>query len=87
MIGQRDVRKFTSPYPGLRPFEPEETDLFFGRADQLDDMLGKLEVNHFLAVVGTSGCGKSSLVRAGLLPAIEQGFLADAGPWWRRLPL
>ena len=73
----------TSPYPGLRPFEPQEKDLFFGRADQLDEMLAKLEVNRFLAVVGTSGCGKSSLVRAGLLPAMEDGFLSDAGPFWR----
>ena len=46
-------------------------------------MLSRLEVHRFLAVVGTSGCGKSSLVRAGLIPALEQGFLSDAHPNWR----
>ena len=46
-------------------------------------MLARLEDHRFLAVVGTSGCGKSSLVRAGLIPALEQGFLSDAKPNWR----
>ncbi len=72
-----------SPYPGLRPFDKDEAHLFFGREVQIEDMLARLEERRFLAVVGTSGCGKSSLVRAGLLPALEQGFLSDAGPDWR----
>src|SRR5215510_11394369 len=72
-----------SPYPGLRPFQPEEAHLFFGREEQVEDMLARLEDHRFLAVVGTSGCGKSSLVRAGLIPALEQGFLSDAKPNWR----
>ena len=72
-----------SPYPGLRPFQPEEAPLFFGREAQVEDMLARLEDHRFLAVVGTSGCGKSSLVRAGLIPALEQGFLSDAKPNWR----
>ena len=72
-----------SPYPGLRPFQPEESHLFFGREAQIEDMLARLEDHRFLAVVGTSGCGKSSLVRAGLIPALEQGFLSDAKPNWR----
>ena len=49
---------------GLRPFEPHEADLFFGRDDQIENMLARLESKRFLAVVGASGCGKSSLVRA-----------------------
>ncbi len=72
-----------SPYPGLRPFHQDEADLFFGREAQVEDMLARLEAHRFLAVVGTSGCGKSSLVRAGLIPALEQGFLSDAKPYWR----
>jgi energy-coupling factor transporter ATP-binding protein EcfA2 len=71
------------PYPGLRPFRRDETDLFFGREAQIEAMLAKLESHRFLAVVGVSGCGKSSLVQAGLLPALEAGFLSDAGPDWR----
>ena len=46
-------------------------------------MLARLETHRFMAVVGASGCGKSSLVQAGLLPALEEGFLSGAGPHWR----
>jgi len=73
----------TFPYPGLRPFEQSEADLFFGREEQVDQLLGKLKVHRFLAVTGPSGCGKSSLVRAGLLPALETGFMASAGVCWQ----
>ena len=70
------------PYPGLRPFKREESDIFFGREQHVDQLLEKLGQHHFLAVVGTSGCGKSSLVKAGMLPALEAGFLAQAGAHW-----
>ena len=70
------------PYPGLRPFKREESDIFFGREEHVDQLLGKLGQHHFLAVVGTSGCGKSSLVKAGMLPALDAGFLAQAGAHW-----
>ena len=69
-----------APYPGLRPFEAEESDIFFGREKQTDELLGKLQHNRFLAVIGPSGCGKSSLVRAGLIAALETGFMSDAAP-------
>ncbi len=71
------------PYPGLRPFRREEADLFFGRGQQIDDMLTRLEEKRFLAVLGVSGCGKSSLVMAGLRPALEEGYLLGAGTGWR----
>ena len=70
------------PYPGLRPFKREESDIFFGREQHVDQLLEKLAQQHFLAVVGTSGCGKSSLVKAGMLPALDAGFLAQAGARW-----
>jgi hypothetical protein len=69
------------PYPGLRPFEEEDYDIFFGREVQVVQMLRKLEDGRFLAVVGSSGCGKSSLVKAGLLPAIRRGFLHETENW------
>ena len=71
-----------SPYPGLRPFRRDEADIFFGREVQVDQLLAKLETCRFLAVVGVSGCGKSSLVRSGMLSALESGFMASAGPRW-----
>jgi peptidoglycan hydrolase-like protein with peptidoglycan-binding domain len=72
-----------NPFPGLRPFEFDESHLFFGRDGQSEQLIGKLGRTHFLAVVGTSGSGKSSLVRAGLLPSILGGFMTGAGSSWR----
>ena len=71
-----------APYPGLRPFHPEESDIFFGREELVDELLRRLGKSRFLGVVGVSGCGKSSLLRAGLIPALETGFLATAGACW-----
>jgi WD40 repeat protein/tetratricopeptide (TPR) repeat protein/energy-coupling factor transporter ATP-binding protein EcfA2 len=70
------------PYPGLRPFRRDEADIFFGREAQVDQLLSKLQQRRFLAVVGTSGSGKSSLVRAGMIAALEGGLMAGAGPRW-----
>ncbi|MCP4699240.1 MAG: ATP-binding protein [Gammaproteobacteria bacterium] len=71
------------PYPGLRPFKREETNIFFGREEHADELLARLGKTRFLAVIGASGCGKSSLVRAGLLAGLDIGFLAQAGTEWR----
>ncbi len=73
----------SNPFPGLRPFEFEESLLFFGRDGQSEQLIRKLSATRFLAVVGTSGSGKSSLVRAGLLPALFGGFMMSAGSDWR----
>ena len=72
-----------NPFPGLRPFEADETYLFFGREGQSDEILRILGQHRFVAVVGTSGSGKSSLVRAGMIPSLEAGFMAAAGSSWR----
>ncbi len=73
----------TNPFPGLRPFGEDEEHLFFGREGQADELLKRLGKKQFLAIVGTSGSGKSSLVRAGLLPALYSGFLKQASHRWR----
>lgn len=72
-----------NPFPGLRPFREDEEYLFFGRENQVDAMVDKLAATHFLAVVGTSGSGKSSLVNCGLRPALHGGLMARAGTSWR----
>ena len=65
-----------SPYVGLRPFFEREALLFFGRDAHVRDLLEKLQRRQrFLAVLGASGTGKSSLVRAGLIPALRRGAL------------
>jgi energy-coupling factor transporter ATP-binding protein EcfA2 len=72
-----------NPFPGLRPFDSHESALFFGRDEQCDDLLARLARNRLVAVVGASGSGKSSLVRAGLLPALQRGYLPSAGSSWQ----
>jgi hypothetical protein len=73
----------STPFPGLRPFEFQESHLFFGRDGQIEKLLDKLIRTRFLAVVGTSGSGKSSLARAGLMPALRGGMMTGAGSNWR----
>ncbi len=72
-----------NPFPGLRPFEADEDHLFFGREPQVDELLRRLRFNRFLSVVGTSGCGKSSLIRCGLIPSLHGGLMVKAGTSWR----
>ena len=72
-------RQLFNPFPGLRPFGAEEDYLFFGREEQTRELLQLLRTHRFLAVVGTSGSGKSSLVRAGLLPALYGGTMVGVG--------
>jgi tetratricopeptide (TPR) repeat protein len=72
-----------APYPGLRPFGRGEGFLFFGRDECVDEMLTRLGATRFLAVLGSSGTGKSSLVKTGFLSALEMGRLSGAGPRWR----
>lgn len=73
----------SNPYPGLRPFLPSEEHLFFGRDRQVDGMIDKLARARFLAVVGGSGSGKSSLVNCGLRPALGRGQMVQAGAHWK----
>jgi WD40 repeat protein len=77
------VSPLRNPFPGLRPFWEHEAHLFFGRESQVDAMVNKLADTRFLAVVGASGSGKSSLVNCGLRPALRQGLMARAGTTWR----
>ena len=72
-----------NPFPGLRPFEPDEDYLFFGREKQVDELLRRLRTTRFLALLGTSGSGKSSLVRSGLIPSLYGGGMTRAGSSWR----
>jgi len=82
-VSASTVAPQTNPFPGLRPFREDEEHLFFGRENQVDAMVNKLADTRFLAVVGTSGSGKSSLVNCGLRPALRQGLMARAGTAWR----
>lgn len=70
-----------SPYVGLRSFEQADADLFFGRDAAVQRLVDLLSDHRAVTVVGSSGSGKSSLVRAGLLPALASGAIPDADTW------
>jgi hypothetical protein len=71
-----------SPFPGLRAFTPDDAPIFFGRGRETDELVRRLaEGCRFLAVVGASGSGKSSLVAAGLLPRLKNNAVEGAKDW------
>lgn len=75
-----------NPYKGLRAFQEADSADFFGRAALTERLLARLAApdaaGRFLAVVGPSGSGKSSVVRAGLVPAVRDGRLPGAEDWF-----
>ncbi len=71
---------FLNPFPGLRPFIPEESDLFFGREGQSEEILTKLKKNKFVTVIGASGSGKSSLIYCGIIPRLT-GTKTSSDKW------
>ncbi len=70
------------PYKGLLAFQPEDDDIFFGREAQSADLLSRLlDRGLLVVVVGASGSGKSSLVRAGVLAALRRGEVPGSASW------
>jgi hypothetical protein len=69
------------PYMGLDAFREENAQLFFGRQHLVTSLITKLRDYSLIAVVGPSGSGKSSLVRAGLIPALKAGALPGSQHW------
>lgn len=76
-------KRFFNPFPGLRPFSTSESHLFFGREGQSQNVLKFLADNKFVALLGTSGSGKSSLMYCGVIPFLQGGFIAKAGANWQ----
>jgi WD40 repeat protein/energy-coupling factor transporter ATP-binding protein EcfA2 len=70
------------PYPGLRPFEKAEWPVFRGRDRLVQDILTILAQNHFASIIGPSGSGKSSLIKAGVLATLERRH-GRMGVQWR----
>ncbi len=66
------VKNYENPYMGLQAYSDEEKDLFFGRKKAIEELLVKTFENTLTVVVGASGTGKSSLVKAGILPVLKQ---------------
>jgi WD40 repeat protein len=75
-----------APFRGLLPFDVDDAVLFFGRERETTELLECLQRDALLLVIGDSGSGKSSLVRAGLIPALLRGRFYDGRSWvasWR----
>ena len=70
-----------SPYVGLEAFQEEDAERFFGREKLVTELVEGLRKGYFVLVAGPSGSGKSSLVRAGLLPALKKGALPGSERW------
>jgi WD40 repeat protein len=77
MGSTNDIKDF-NPFPGLRPFAPEDSNVFFGREAESDEVIIKLLKNKYITVIGASGNGKSSLIYGGVLPKIMNLNLAAA---------
>jgi len=71
------------PYQGLAAFQAEHADWFFGREPLVAEVIAKLASSSFVGLVGSSGSGKSSLARAGILPALARGALPGSETWLR----
>ena len=75
------------PYRGLESFEERHASLFFGRERMTQELVFKLrpsasgQENRFLAILGASGSGKSSLAKAGLVPELRRGEIAGSAEW------
>ncbi len=78
--GRNPPSELRNPYKGLRAFQQTDADDFFGRDELIEDLLERVERDRFVAVVGPSGVGKSSVVKAGLIPALRRGADDTASP-------
>lgn len=83
-VGRREgpaQQSAACPYKGLAAYQPEDAASFFGREALIDELVRRLQLERVLVVGGPSGSGKSSLVRAGLIPALGAGALAGSESW------
>lgn len=84
----RPIIEVQNPFKGLRPFQEADAADFFGRDELVEHLLHTLEAERdtgpvrFLSLIGPSGSGKSSLIRAGLIPALRRGLLPSSEKWY-----
>lgn len=79
-LGSTDTRPL-KPYPGLRPFEQDEWTIFFGREKLIREVIVLMYDHRLVVVHGASGSGKSSLIKAGVLPSLELEHRLDGSRW------
>jgi DNA-binding CsgD family transcriptional regulator/WD40 repeat protein len=80
-VGRNARGPVVCPFKGLASFDVTDARFFFGRERLVAELVARLAGSTFLGVVGPSGSGKSSVVRAGLVPALAEGVLPGSGSW------
>lgn len=76
-----EVRALENPYKGLKSFEEQDAKFFFGREKPTKQLVSKILEHRFLAILGSSGVGKSSIVHAGLIPKLTNRQTPEGGIW------
>lgn len=71
-----------NPFVGLKPYSENESEFYFGREQEVENLLHVLQKNKLLTLSGDSGAGKTSLIKAGLIPRLKNGFMGQAGKEW-----
>ena len=74
-----DLTAEANPYRGLKSYDQKDSPLFFGREDEINELVQRVDQQPFLAVLGASGTGKSSLVKAGVLPRLAGAGVRSQG--------
>ncbi|MBI5927750.1 MAG: protein kinase [Chloroflexi bacterium] len=86
MLGLTIPLEISNPYKGLKAFQEADADDFFGREILIQHLIHRMNekhsLAHFLAVVGPSGSGKSSVVKAGVLPALRKNAIPGSSRWF-----
>jgi thymidylate kinase len=80
-MSDRNIIIRPNPFPGLRSFRPDEGHLFFGRMESTIKVVSRLKESGFIAVIGASGSGKSSLVFSGVIPALLKENVEEKKSW------
>lgn len=80
-IPRQSVESGANPYKGLQAFGEGDAGDFHGREQLVKHLVERIESERFLGVIGASGCGKSSVVRAGLVPALRAGSITGSHEW------
>jgi WD40 repeat protein len=75
-------QQINNPFIGLRAYKESEGAVFFGRDKQVGELLTSLQTSKLVEITGTAGCGKTSLIQAGLFPALKRGHNGVAGTEW-----
>ncbi|MGK0412786.1 MAG: hypothetical protein ACJA1B_000986, partial [Polaribacter sp.] len=75
-------KKILNPFVGLTPYSQKDSAFYFGREQEVENLLQILQKNKLLTLSGDAGSGKTSLINASLLPRLKNGFVGQAGKQW-----